>query len=57
MRRMRLTQVRFGLDRLDPHRLHQPRRAFVIDGIALAASPRRHPTYPIIRRLGVLLIQ
>jgi hypothetical protein len=37
MRRMRLTRVGFGLDRLDPHRLQQPRHALVIHGIALAA--------------------
>ena len=37
MRGMHLAQAWFGIDRLDPHRMHQPRDSFVIDMVALAA--------------------
>src|SRR6516165_4665927 len=48
---MGLTQAWFGIDRLDPHRLHQPRHAVV----ALAAQPGGHPPHAIIRCVSILL--
>jgi hypothetical protein len=57
MYRMCLTQAGFGIDRLDPHRMHQPRHAFVIHVVALAASPGGHPPHAIIRCGRILLIQ
>ncbi len=36
MRRMPLTQVWCGIDRLDPHRMQPPRHPFVMHGVALA---------------------
>jgi hypothetical protein len=52
--RMRRTQGRCGSDRLDPSRLPQPRHAFGMHGLPLAASPGGPPPHAILRRVRLL---
>jgi hypothetical protein len=47
-RRMRLTQVGVGRDRLDSPRLQHPRHAVVMHVLAWAAPPGGHPTHAIL---------
>jgi site-specific DNA recombinase len=57
MPRLRLTRARFGIDRLQPHRMQQPRHPFGIHRVALLSQPHRHPAYPIEGCPRVLFIQ
>jgi hypothetical protein len=53
----RLAEPGLGVDRFQPHLPQQPTDPCVIDRVALALQPGRHPTYPIKRRGGVRLVQ
>ena len=52
-----LAEPRLGIDRLQTHSPQQPAHALMIDGIALAVQPGRHPANAIERCGRILFVQ